>query len=358
MSPPGLDRAALVQAVQTNCHIADARHATDLTLCTYLLQLREFYRWEQGLPFGAKLSQAAVGGWIATREALWDELAPQDYQSLPCGARGAAIDPFDSVAVNRALQGSGLLYGAGLAGPERAIFFLAEARGESWRDGLPVLSAGRELARGLLTPPAVLAGGRQAPCIVLRREAMARWCWEKFEAFMLKPRPGSALHALLQAYGLDRDFDAALPRWLDDACEVMVLHELGEHRAGQALGADWDALRLALPSRRGELLARALRDHLADLAVTLPTLLQRQDEAPIHFWFANYEGLREALFPSLPVAYAAWRDGDGGRALAQAADRGHAHFLQLARRAVQRFSTTGSAAAAEAVLNADEAVCA
>jgi hypothetical protein len=56
-SGPGCTPAALatlVQAVQTNCHIADARHAADLTLCTYLLQMREFYRWEQGLPLGAQ----------------------------------------------------------------------------------------------------------------------------------------------------------------------------------------------------------------------------------------------------------------------------------------------------------------
>ena len=36
---------ALLEAVQTNCHIADARHAQDLSLCTFLLQIREFHRW-------------------------------------------------------------------------------------------------------------------------------------------------------------------------------------------------------------------------------------------------------------------------------------------------------------------------
>ena len=40
---------ALLEAVQTNCHIADARHAQDLSLCTFLLQMREFHRWERGL---------------------------------------------------------------------------------------------------------------------------------------------------------------------------------------------------------------------------------------------------------------------------------------------------------------------
>ena len=36
------ERARLVDAVQTNCHIADARGAADLSLCIYLLQMREF----------------------------------------------------------------------------------------------------------------------------------------------------------------------------------------------------------------------------------------------------------------------------------------------------------------------------
>ena len=42
--------AELVAAVQTNCDIADARHARDVSLCTYLLGMREFYRWEHDRP--------------------------------------------------------------------------------------------------------------------------------------------------------------------------------------------------------------------------------------------------------------------------------------------------------------------
>ena len=40
VSLPHLNR--LVDAVQTNCHITDASHAADMTLCIYLLQMREF----------------------------------------------------------------------------------------------------------------------------------------------------------------------------------------------------------------------------------------------------------------------------------------------------------------------------
>ncbi len=353
-----VDFDPVLAAVQTNCHIADERHAGDLTLCIYLLQMREFYRWERGLDFGAPLAREAVGAWIAEREVLWASLAAQDFVTLPCGPGASALDPFDVDGINACLRPRGLLYGAGLVGAERPVFFLAELRGQTRREGLDVLTAGRELARGLLAPPAMLGGGERGP-VVLRQAALARWCWEKYEAYTLRPVPGTAFHAVVQAYGMDRDFAAALPRCLAEQGETLVLHELGEHRAGRLLGPRWAEMRLALPSRRADLHARAVRDHLADLTVTLPTLLDRGADAAIHFWFANFDGVRSLLFPSLPDAYACWVHGDGGAALRRAASSGAMHFELLAQEALRRHAL-GDALAGEAVeslLTAPSAVC-
>lgn len=185
----------------------------------------------------------------------------------------------------------------------------------------------------------------------------------------MRPRPGGALHAMLTHYGLDRDFQAGLPRWLDDQCETAVWHELGEHRLSRRWGDCWTELRAALggaadspvhdhareaaqgasraaaqsdaqesdarqsdahEAARGDALVRALRDQLADLGVTLPALLQRGDPGPLHAWFAAYEGLREAMFPALPAAYAAWRGGDGGALLKARLAHGLRHFEALA----------------------------
>jgi hypothetical protein len=349
--------ARLVQAVQINAHIADARHAADMTLCTYLLQMREFHRWERGLPFGAPLVRADVGAWIAERETLWEQVETRDFARLPVD--DAEFAAFDVGAINERLQLHGLLYGAGLVGTERAVFFLAERHVDALRDGLPVQVAGRELARGLLAPVATLAEHGEPPTIVVRRESLARWCWERFEAFSLKRPAGSPFHAVVQAYGLDRDFAAALPRWLDEQGEAAVLHEIGEWRAGQRLGPAWAAMRLALPTRRGELLARAVRDHLADLDVTLPVLLERDAQASIHVWFAGLDGLREALFPSLKNAYVAWRAGDGGALLRRAIARGREHFTRVAEIALALHANDGARAGAaiEAMLAAPEAVC-
>ncbi|MBL0087341.1 MAG: hypothetical protein IPP44_11795 [Ideonella sp.] len=348
----------LIAAVQTNCHIADARHAADLTLCTYLLQMREFHRWERGLAFGAALPRDEVGAWIAEREALWADLEEQAFQPLPVTGR-APIDPFDVAAVNALLAPLGLLYGAGLVGAQRPVFFLAERHGQHWREGLEVQIAGRELARGLMAPPAALDSSREPAAIVLRRESLARWGWEKFEAFSLRRSPGSPFQAVVQAYALDDGFDAALPRWLDDFSEAVILHELGEHRAGQRLGPRWAEMRLSLPGRRADLYARALRDHLADLGVTLPTLLDRGAEASIHVWFAGLDGVRELLYPGLKDAYHAWQHGDGGAALRRAARAGQAHFEALAQQALALHRCDGDHAgpAIEALLTAPQGVC-
>lgn len=364
---------AFVAHVQRNCHVADARHAADMTLCTYLLQMREFFRWEQGLALQMPLARAAVGAWMAEREALWAEVADEGYAALPLPGGGSA-DPFDVDAVNAALAPLSLLYGAGLVARERPVFFVADLHGRAQREGVAVLQAGRERARTLLAPPAALGGGGAGP-IVLRRESMARWCWERAEAYAMRPRPGGALHAMLAHYGLERDFQAGLPRWLDDQCETAVWHELGEYRLSKRWRARWTDLRAALdgsadglatdparegahgPAReaahgetraatlgdaraaargdareaaRGDALVRALRDQLADLGVTLPALLERGDAGPMHAWFAAYEGLREAMFPALSAAYAAWRGGDGGALLKVQMAHGLRHFEALA----------------------------
>lgn len=356
-----LDLARLVAAVQTNCHIADARHAADMSLCTYLLQMREFYRWEQALPLGETLPREQVGAWLDDREALWQSLEARAFVPLPVGPVGLAaespppFDPFDVEALNARLLPLGLVYGAGLAGPRRPGFFLARLHALDQRDdGITLQVCGPELARGLFAPPAALCGDT----VVLRRECLARWLWEKFEGFEVR-RPDVPFRSVVRAYALDRDFGAALPRMLDELSRTLVLHELGEHRVGRRLEPDWAAMRMSLHSVRTDWQVRAVRDHLADLEVTLPELLDDGAATPIHFWFSGFDGLREQLFPSLRVAYRAWCDGDGGNALAGAVRCGAEHFRQLAEQVLALHRREGDRAEASvaALLGAPSAVC-
>jgi hypothetical protein len=330
-----------------------------LTLCIYLLQMREFYRWQQGLPFGATLPRAELGEWIAAQEARWDVIEAREYGPIPVPG-GAALDPFDAPAVNAALRAHGLLYGAGRlsgSGAQRPVFFLAEAAGSTRREGIDVLQAGREWARGLASPPAVLAGGGEGP-IVIRRESLARWGWQGYESYRLRPADSSAWQAVVQAYGLDQGFDAGLPRWLDDQVEIATLHELGEFGEARRRGDAWHRLRRQLRTRRGLLHAVALRDHLADLQSTLPALLERAEAAPLHAWFSSFDGLRAELFPCLVAAYRRWREGAGLQTVAAAVTRGRDHFEARAEHCFRLLGSGADGDTLEGALSGPAAACA
>ena len=312
----------LLDAVRTNCHISDAQHARDLTLCTYLLEMRELYRWERGIAFGVPMPQAEVGAWMAQREALWSSLEEATHVPLPLDA--LTVDPFDVVSANRTLVGHQLVYGAGIGRLGKPQFFLGTLEREEWRNGVRVLIAGREHARDLSAAPAASRDGT----IYVRMESLQRWLWERAEAWMGK-RGDGALRSALDSYGFADAPDAAIGRMAQVEAEALILHELGECEAGRSLGPQWEHMLGSLMRRRTELFARALRDHLADCLVTLPALLERDAAASLHFWFANLHGMRQALFPMATAAYARWREGDGGRALRAAIDAGVPHWQRV-----------------------------
>lgn len=316
----------LAAAVRRNCDVADARHAQDMSLCQYLLAMREHFRWETGLPPGQAPDRTAVGAWIAAREARWEELAPRPFE--PLAFDGRTFDAFNERAVNAALAPAGWVYGAARGPLGRPHFFLGRLAAAYERHGLRVVEVGEEIARDLLAAPAAFRDG----AVVLRRDAFARWLWTSAEGWD-GARGEGAMRATLAAYGWRDDRARAIARMAEEQRETLLLHELGEHRAGLDLGESWDSWFGTLEDARAERLARAVRDLLADCLVTLPALLDRRDEASLHFWFATFAGLRRALFPRLVDAYDR-RDASGWDGLARACAAGAGHWRESARRLV------------------------
>jgi hypothetical protein len=314
----------VVAQVRANCHVSDARHARSLTLCTYLLEMRDLYRWERGLARDAPLPRADVGAWIAAREALWESLDDADYGAIPVD--DVAADPFAVEAINRSLVPGGHVYGAGIGRFGKPQFFVAALAREERRDGLRVLVAGREYARDLSPAPAAL----REDTVYVRLEALERWLWGRVEAWAVKRAEGP-LRRALDAYGFEGGAGPALERMTAAETETLILHELGEHRASRLLGPDWEATLAGLTRRRAEMFVRAVRDHLADCLVTLPALLARDASASLHFWMANLDGLRREVFPRVVTAYAAWCAGDGGQALHETIAAGADHWREVCR---------------------------
>lgn len=325
-----------IEAVQHNCHIADARHARDMTMCNYLLEMREFFRWEQGIAPGAALPpRGEIAAWLSAREALWDRLGEHDFVTVP--VEGVEKDAFAVEAINAVLKERGLLYGAGIGRFGKSHFFLGECVSDDAREGVRIVTCGREYARDLSAIPAVLYG----EVIVLRQEALHQWLWGKIEAWQTK-RADNAMKTALECLGYDvgSSDSASFERMAAAVSELLVLHELGEQAASHHLGHDWERMLAAVPNKHTEILARAIRDNLADCLVTLPVLLERGAYGLLHFWFANFDGMRRALFPGIDTAYRAWREDNQVANLDLILGAGRDHWYKVGRQLLGDFAAS------------------
>ena len=314
----------LVSTVQRNCDISDARHAGDYGLCTYLLKMREYYRWENELPFARALPKDELGAWLSGREQQWDAIEEDEFQPLPF-AHGD-IDPFDVDTANSALLPLGLVYGGGYGKMRKPMFFLGRLLRIESRAGFTVLISSCEYARELAAPPAMLQGRT----IYLRQESLRRYLWEKVEEWQWR-KQDNAMGRVTAHYDFAADPEGALARMADVEAETLILHEVGEAMAGELLGEAWRALVFASAGARSELVMRAVRDLLADCLSTLPGLLRAPNLPALHFYFATFDAMRRQMFPQAIEAYDAFLRGGSLEPLFEAVQAGREKWLATAR---------------------------
>jgi Family of unknown function (DUF6866) N-terminal domain/Family of unknown function (DUF6866) C-terminal domain len=314
----------LASVVQRNCDISDARHAGDYGLCTFLLKMREYFRWENELPFASALPKDELGDWLKAREQAWDGIESDAFAPLPL-ARGE-LDPFDAEGANRELLPQGCVYSAGYGRWHKPVFFLGRLLRVEERAGTTIRISSCEYARELAAPPAMLQGRT----IFVRQESVRRYLWEKIEEYQWR-KQGSAMARALAAYDFAADPERALQRMADNEMETMILHELGEAMAGELLGEAWGAMALQLSRTRGEPIARAVRDLLADCLSTLPGLLERSNLPALHFYFATFDAPRRELFPQALDAYEHFAGGGTPDRLWGVVREGKERWLECAR---------------------------
>jgi hypothetical protein len=311
-------------AVQRNCHISDARYAGEYSLCTYLLKMREYYRWEKGFGPTAKLHNGEVGNWVDRREQLWARLENDSFEPLNlCGQR---FDPFDDDGINRELLRQGLVYSGGYGRFGKPHFFLARVlRVEACGDHVVIVS-GEEYARDLSAPPAMTRG----KTIFVRRESLHAMISERVEEWRWKQRDNAMARAMAY-YDIEPDLERALDKITDNELETAILHELGELIAGELLGTAWEELLLGVVRTPAEVAARAVRDQLADCLSTLPALLALENLPAIHFYFANLSGMRKELSPGLTQAYQRLVESGDLSELKRSVPLGSRRWLSVAR---------------------------
>ena len=293
-----MDIKQLSNTVQLNCHISDARHAGNYTLCIYLLKMREFYRWEKQHTFSEKLATDDIGAWLTSREALWEEIENQEYHAIEI--ENKTFDPFESHTINQPLIKENLIYSGGYGVKEKPHFFLAELESHKTINDYTIYISGKEYARDLTSPPAM----SNRNIIYVRRESFKRLIWERTDEWRWN-KPENAMAKAIRCYDFENNLEDALNQMTDNELDAAVLHEIGEIKVGENL-IGWQQMMSDITFTQAEIMARAVRDHYADTLLTLPTLIENNNQASIHFYFANLTNMRKHIFPSLINAYNQW----------------------------------------------------
>ena len=322
---------SLAKQVQHNCHISDAQYAGNYTLCIYLLKMREFYRWEEQLPFTQKIDNKDIGGWLTQREGFWDEIDEQPLGTLNINQQN--FNCFESDKINPLLEKDNLVYSGGYGLYAKPVFFLAELLHKETLDDYTLYISGKELARDLAAPPGMM----QEKTIYIRRESLRRFIWEKYEESWWHKQE-NPLSRALASYDFKNQPEEALDKMTDNEVDTVLQHEIGEIQAGKILGDPWEKMLLNLPHSQAEIMARAVRDNIADMLCTLPNLLNRNEPAQIHFYFANLSSMRKMIFPSLPEAYKGWLETNDTTELMTLVNKANVHWVNIAEQMLAIFN--------------------
>ncbi len=311
----------VARQVLYNCTISDAGHAGTFSICGLALRLRDLYKWEKGLRAWEEGDSSAVLEWIEAKENRWETQRENGYRELNVG--GKTFDPFDTTGINSILEPLHILYGAGYARSLKPTFFLAEITEKSTVSGYSVYTLGRELARDLLTIPALAQNG----CVLLRQESAKLFVWDSMTYIKKSARP--ALEFALACCGIrdqnPQTLKSGLPTILAAVKNSYIYHEIGElHDTAFDLDT-WREIIAAFPFSPAEYLARAVKDLLADTGGhgTLRHIIQNRQTASLAFYAAFLDGLQKELFPEFDPAFQRFRQTEDWEIIDQAVVGGY-----------------------------------
>ena len=291
----------IARQVLQNCDISDATNAGMYSICGLALRLRDLYKWEQGLPPWEERESAEVLKWIEAKENTWDHYADDEFRQL--SINGRTFNPFDTIGINAVLEPQNLLYGAGYARGLKPTFFLADIEEKSKIDGTTIYVLERELARDLLTIPALSQDG----CVLLRQDSARLFLWDSM--FYIKKSARPALDFALESCGIKDRRPESLRRNLAGIFTAQkttyIYHEIGELHDSVFDRGIWRQIIAAFPYSPVEYLARAVKDLLADTneCGTLRYILHERKTASLAFYVAFLDGLAKEFFPELPSSF-------------------------------------------------------
>ena len=291
----------IANQILQNCCICDSRHAGLFSVCGLALRLRDLYKWENRLDPWIEKDSSEILEWIGNKEEEWERVESEDFIDITI--RGTKYAPFNAAGINEVLEPHGLFYGAGYVHSLKPTFFLAALEDKREIDGFPVYILGREMARDLLTLPALSQDGS----IVIRKESARLFLWN--QTFFLKKSRREALGFALENSGVNgqgsEELRQNLARISENEIGTYIYHELGGIRDPIFDRQIWREIIATFPHTPIELLARTVKDLLADTNEygTLPYIARKRKTASLGFYVAFLDGLRKELSLDLTEAF-------------------------------------------------------
>ncbi len=294
----------LIQTIQHNCDISDARDNGIYSICVLVLKLRNLYKWEHDIEPWQEPETGDLLDWIEAKENYWETVAEDSYLSL--NVSGREEDPFELTGINNLLADDSLVYGAGYGRSLKSIFFLAEKIREESVEGCPVVILGQEKARELSSPFAMLQDGT----IIIRRDPMRFFFWDHIQE--IRSSSKVSLHHALDQYGILTDglldqnaFRQRLDDVVDGEIPIFIYHEVGEMLQHTFDSKTLRKIISTFPDSAIEYVSRAVKDVLADTHPEgmVSFITREKRDASLGFYVGFLAGLRRVLSPEMIDAF-------------------------------------------------------
>lgn len=293
-------KRALIDTVEFNCDVSDARYWGYYSICGLLMSLRMIYMVLHGIEPWEQVDRASIQKWISQKESQWEELGDEDFREL--AINGKSYNPFDVNAINVVLKDKGLIYGAGYGLFKKPSFFLADLHANRNIGEYMVYSAKKEYARDLSWSPGMSQGNH----IYLRLEPLRALLWDKY--LESKARNNPALEYAFSNYGFHAGDNAnsGFPKRFEDLAqrysEVILYHELGEAIEDFPC---WPEMLYAANDKNSEFFLRAIKDLLSDTSKHGPVkrCIDSREKADTALCIALMDRYRLKMYPELKQAF-------------------------------------------------------
>ncbi len=295
---------SFIKTVQQNCDISDAKNNGLYSLCTLVLKLRNYYKWANDLPPWNEPETPILLEWIDYKEKYWESIINTHYLSYHFNE--TTHSHWDTHLINQKIHPVRLFYGAGYGRSLKTVFFLAEICEEFDLFGYPVIILGRELARELSSPFAML----QDKKIFIRKDSLRYYFWDQVQEIRSSCR--ISMQTALNCYGvmnngiIDKNtFINQLDSIVENEINMFIYHELGESQQDSFKSNDLKLIISHFPDTSIEFVCRALKDILADThhSGTLQYIINNKKKSSLAFYVGFLDGLRKILFPQISNAF-------------------------------------------------------